>query len=92
MDFLGVNENEVLLIAKVFNKKIGMHGRHSSSTLRAAKIIADATDIKVFVHTATYSASVSHDESTIVPTFKVSVLPGQEPETLGMPVSYWQKA
>lgn len=76
LDFLGVNENEVLLIARVFDKKIGMHRRRSASTLRAARIIADATDIKVFVHTATYSASVSHDESTIVPTFKVSVLRG----------------
>jgi sugar/nucleoside kinase (ribokinase family) len=76
LDFLGVNENEALLIAKVFNKKIGLHGRHLSSTLRAARIITDATNIKVFVHTATHSVSVLHDESTIVPTFKVPVLRG----------------
>ena len=76
LDFLGVNENEVLLIAQVFNKRIGLHRRDSVSTLKAAKIISDATDIKVFVHTATYSASVSHDESIIIPTFEVSACRG----------------
>jgi len=76
LDFIGVNENEALLIAKAFNKKIVMHRRDTASTLRAAKIISDATDIKVFVHTATYSASVFHDECAIIPTFEVSIRRG----------------
>ena len=76
VDFLGVNENEVLLIAKAFNKKIWLRRGDSASALRAAKIISDATEITVFVHTSTYSASVLHDECTIVPTFEVSVCRG----------------
>jgi len=76
LDFLGVNENEVILIAKVFNERIGVQRRDTASTLKAAKIISDATDVKVFVHTATYSASVFHDELTTIPTFEVSLCRG----------------
>ena len=76
LDFLGVNENEAILIARTFHKKIGKGRRNMASPLEASKIIAESTNIKVFLHTARYSASIARDQCAVVPTFKVTVRRG----------------
>lgn len=76
LDFLGVNENEAILIARIFRKKMRKGKRNMESALEASKVIAGSANIKVFVHTANYSASIVHDHCAIAPTFKVSVRRG----------------
>jgi sugar/nucleoside kinase (ribokinase family) len=76
LDFLGVNENEAILIARIFHKKIRKGRGNMASALEASKVIAESTNIKVFVHTARYSASIARNHCAIAPTFKVSVRRG----------------
>ena len=76
VDSLGINENEAILIARVFHK--GMKLRRGSPTLplKAGRIIAAATNAEVFIHTAAYSAAITRDSLAIAPTFKVLVRRG----------------
>lgn len=76
VDFLAINENEAILIARVFDKTMRLRRGPSTQSLKAGKIIATSTNAEVFIHTAAYSASITQDHLAIAPTFNVPVRRG----------------
>jgi len=69
IDFWGVNENEALIFAKLYTRKLRRRG--GNIALEAGKVISANTGAKVYLHTADYSASIREDRVTLVPTFAV---------------------
>ena len=68
IDFWGLNENEALIFARLYNRKL----KHSaSSVLDAGKIVSANTGAKVYLHTADYSASIKDVDVVVVPAFSV---------------------
>lgn len=76
VDSLGINENEAILIARVFDKTMKLRRGPPSLPLKAGRIIATATNAEVLIHTAAYSATITRDHLAIAPTFKVPVRRG----------------
>jgi sugar/nucleoside kinase (ribokinase family) len=74
LDFLAVNDNEAILFARILRK--GRKARGRLTGLQAGKTIATATNAKVYVHTANYSASIEHDHTSVAPTFEITVRRG----------------
>jgi len=69
IDIWGVNENEALIFAKLYTRKL--RRRVGNVALDAAKVISANTGAKVYLHTADYSASIREDQVTVVPAFAV---------------------
>jgi sugar/nucleoside kinase (ribokinase family) len=70
IDIWGVNENEVLIFARLYQRKLKRRG--SNIALDAGKVISANTGAKVYLHTAEYSAAIRDDEVILVPAFAVS--------------------
>ena len=69
IDVWGVNENEALIFARLYDRKLR---RRSNNTLLAAgKVISINTGAKIYLHTADYSASIRGDQTTLVPAFAI---------------------
>jgi sugar/nucleoside kinase (ribokinase family) len=68
IDIWGVNENEVLIFAKLYKRKLKRRG---NIALDAGKVISACTGAKMYLHTAEYSASITDGEFILVPTFAV---------------------
>ena len=69
IDIWGVNENEALTFAKLYDRKL--KGRSNNTVLAAGKAISANTRAKIYLHTADYSASIREDEIVLVPAFAV---------------------
>lgn len=70
LDAIGVNENEALAFARLFEA-----GRRPR-TLEAGRMISAHTGIRVYLHTANYSSSIMEDEIIQVPSFRVQMCRG----------------
>jgi sugar/nucleoside kinase (ribokinase family) len=69
IDIWGVNENEALIFAKLYKRRLRKHGKDVA--IDAGKVISENTGAKIYLHTAEYSASIRGDEVTLVPAFAV---------------------
>jgi sugar/nucleoside kinase (ribokinase family) len=74
LDFLAVNDNEAVMIARTLGKARKTHEKKSG--LEAGRTIGEYTPTKVYVHTANYSASFDSHHISIAPTFEVNVSRG----------------
>ena len=72
LDVLGVNENEALIFAGLYEGKSKRHG----DAVQASKVISHNTGATICLHTADYSASISGDEVVLAPAFEVRQLRG----------------
>lgn len=72
VDVLGVNENEALIFAGLYEPKL----KRRRDVIGASKVIHRNTGAKICVHTADYSASISENEVTRAPAFNVRQLRG----------------
>jgi len=72
LDAIGVNENEALTFARIFEKAKG----RKIGPLKAGKIISAHTGITVYLHTTNYSSSIKEEETIIVPSFRVQMRRG----------------
>lgn len=70
VDVLGVNENEALLFAALYKRRLKRNGH--DDRLNAARTISARVGAKVCLHTADYSALVSDAQSIVVPAFAVT--------------------
>ncbi|MEM2212419.1 MAG: carbohydrate kinase family protein [Candidatus Nezhaarchaeales archaeon] len=76
IDALSVNENEALWYASCLNEDIARlkpKGPSDELVLTAARLLHEALRVKVYLHTANYSASFEEDGFTLLPTFDVQV-------------------
>jgi len=69
IDVLGVNENEALVFARLYDRKMK---RENNIVLQAGKVISDNTGAEIRLHTADYSASIREDGIVIIPAFSVT--------------------
>jgi sugar/nucleoside kinase (ribokinase family) len=69
IDIWGVNENEALIFARLFRRKLRQRGRNIA--IEAGKVLSANTSARVYLHTAEYSASIKDDQVTVVPAFAV---------------------
>lgn len=69
IDVLGVNENEAVIFAKLYKRRLKAPG--NDPALEAGKVISANTGAKVYLHTADYSASITNEQIVVVPTFAV---------------------
>ena len=79
LDGLGVNENEAIVLASMFDKKVAKLAERKgagATALEAGKAISNRTGVKVYVHTADYSSSINQDQIALVPSFRLQVRRG----------------
>jgi ribokinase len=76
LDILSVNENEAVIYASLLDQQWGKkrHGLAAGSVLEAARILASHLSARIDLHTSSFSASLSGQSETVVPTFRVNVL------------------
>lgn len=73
LDFLAVNENEAILFARALGKARKTRANKFTDCLQAGKAVASCSNTKVYVHSASYSALIEHEQVSIAPTFEVNV-------------------
>lgn len=74
LDAFGVNENEAIAFARLFDEKLNQTRKRNigAFALEAGKAISVGSDIRVYLHTADYSASIKQDEIALIPSFDVA--------------------
>lgn len=72
VDILGLNENEALIVAGVYQPK----RKERKDVIAASRIISENSGATVYVHTSDYSVSTSTKGVSRVPAFRVRQLRG----------------
>ena len=77
VDILSLNENEAVFYASKLNPKIRVLERRlnfEELAKESAKILAEQLNTRIDLHTTSFSATLTKENETIIPTFNVPVL------------------